>query len=678
MIIRSIKIKNFLSFRDYYKEFSDSVISIIGDNLSGKTALVEAIDYALTGSIRCSKEVDAIHHNEESMLVELVISDNDELYTIRRGRDINNKGLLEFNNFTKVKEAQAEIYKLIGMNNDEFKMTSFFNADNAALFMSLPSADKKKYLMKWLNNNHWDKLFECAKDDLKNLKDKNNKLLGKVSALKSSIREYNITEQEFNELNILLGVQKDKLEELNSKYLKTYDNANKLKYRIDKSEFKANSYKETIEEHKHELNRISTSTKKIKEYYEKIEKLSAIIGSKSRTKIEEKLENYNRIKLDLKIRIKEEEATFRVLNNNDYTGVCPVLNKPCGLITPDIKKIDKSMKKIKSLKSAYSKNDDAIILNSNLIDKFKEREILRDKLEELKKVKENIDSIKNKITNLNSRYDKELINVSEIQDKLSNLVISKKELKAKIDVLNSKIKVNENKVTVYKSILNNNKTIENKIDNIVEEIASLEAEIHHTAYLVNAFGKTGIPSFEIENSFSEIEDEINICMNELDDNITVEFSPDRQLSKKETKCICGFVYPKGYSKKHCKECGTVRKYARKDELSLKIVENDEIIEYSQLSGGGKMLTAFAVRIALMRLLHRRYNCKLNTLFFDEIDGKLDPDHIRRLTNFVKNVLINKFGYSQIFWISHNNMLKENAETTLKVIKQNGISGVVEL
>ncbi len=48
--ITKIKIKNFKKFTDFSVEFDDSINLLIGDNESGKSTILSAIDIVLSGS----------------------------------------------------------------------------------------------------------------------------------------------------------------------------------------------------------------------------------------------------------------------------------------------------------------------------------------------------------------------------------------------------------------------------------------------------------------------------------------------------------------------------------------------------------------------------------------------------------------------------------------------------
>jgi len=676
MKIFSLKIQNFLSFKNYYRVFeNDEIISIIGENLSGKSALIDAIIYAITGITRASKETDMIHHNEKVMKVTLVLIDDGVRHIIIRGRDYKNKGMLSLNNITKSKEAQNAIYELIGVNDKELKMTAFFNASNASMFMELSSSEKKKYLMNWLQNGHWERLKELASNDLANLKSESLKLQGQLVALSNSKRDKQINRQQYDELNqLIIKIEKD-IEILNNKKSKDIETLYKYNKKIHTEALKLNQVKSVLQDKKRHLKQNEENAITYNDICKKIKPLGLKLQHFRYKSKCLKIGEIRRREIVLKTRKAEHKEKIKAIKKN-RTGICPVLLIKCIKIRPNIQDAQK-------LEGAVLKIEKELESVQKILHEFEIHTEYKRKYDNLSDMR---DAIKkpNKNTSLKEEISNLTIAEKKISDRIRILKVKVSEMEKIQDfsdiIKNLKSKKDDaiKKVAVYRSIVLENRKIKNKIKLINTKIQKVAKEVFFTSYICNAFSNTGIPSMEIENSFSDIEDEINSNLNQLNPNLELVFSPDKELRKKESKCSCGFLYPKGYSKKICEECGVERKFARKDVMSLDIIENGEKVEFNQLSSGGKIIVSMSVRVALMRLLRRRYNCNFNSLFFDEIDGTLDEKHIRKVRLFVKNVLIKEFGYSQVFWISHNAMLKNNASITLEISKKNGVSIVNEL
>ena len=85
VVLERIRLENFLSHRDTVVELGPGVNVFIGDNGAGKTSILEAIYYALTGSGWRSRGVgDLVNRNAASARVELAFRMGDHGYVVRR------------------------------------------------------------------------------------------------------------------------------------------------------------------------------------------------------------------------------------------------------------------------------------------------------------------------------------------------------------------------------------------------------------------------------------------------------------------------------------------------------------------------------------------------------------------------------------------------------------------
>ena len=124
-----------------------------GSNGSGKSSLVEAFMWGLTGkTIRKSNEEALVNHrNKRKCSVELHLNDN---IVIRRQKK---PSFLELfvgdNNLTKesIARTQEEIEKLLGCNYKSLLCTSFFGQHNSFHFLDAPPEDKRNIINNFLN-----------------------------------------------------------------------------------------------------------------------------------------------------------------------------------------------------------------------------------------------------------------------------------------------------------------------------------------------------------------------------------------------------------------------------------------------------------------------------------------------------------------------------------------------
>ena len=180
MILKTLEMTNFGIFKGTHnlnfenKDIIGIMAEYVSDktrsNRSGKSLIMEAIRYNLTGLTRAKKEAQLIHHGEKMMEVKCTYTHKGREYTIRRGRDEKNNGVLELDWIEKSTASQEKIESLFGVYKSDFDLTNFFKQSDINGFMEKSPSEKTKFLMKWLDNEHWkekERLAKLDRDDLK-------------------------------------------------------------------------------------------------------------------------------------------------------------------------------------------------------------------------------------------------------------------------------------------------------------------------------------------------------------------------------------------------------------------------------------------------------------------------------------------------------------------------------
>jgi AAA domain/Calcineurin-like phosphoesterase len=156
-VLHSVEIHNFLSIEDFqidFKEFPDNLI-VTGKNGSGKSSLVEAIFWCLTGCNTKGIPVNNVRnwYGPHGTWVNVLLEVEDIMYKIGRGRaDGPNLQIFMFTDkwtpYTGSKTActQDVIYELLGISEWEIKLLSYFPASNPNLFGSIGKSDRYSLL----------------------------------------------------------------------------------------------------------------------------------------------------------------------------------------------------------------------------------------------------------------------------------------------------------------------------------------------------------------------------------------------------------------------------------------------------------------------------------------------------------------------------------------------------
>jgi DNA repair exonuclease SbcCD ATPase subunit len=172
--LNSLEIENFMAYPTLKLDFQDKdIIGVLAQyakdktrsNRSGKTVILEAIRYLITGKHRATTDRQLIHNGKEHMIVKGVFTDGQKDYVIRRGCDAKGKGLLEVDWVTNSKSAQNEINSLFGVTPDDIDLTNFFKQADIMGFMGMTPAKKTEFLMKYIENQHWSQKEALANAD---------------------------------------------------------------------------------------------------------------------------------------------------------------------------------------------------------------------------------------------------------------------------------------------------------------------------------------------------------------------------------------------------------------------------------------------------------------------------------------------------------------------------------
>ncbi len=106
-----------------------------------------------------------------------------------------------------------------------------------------------------------------------------------------------------------------------------------------------------------------------------------------------------------------------------------------------------------------------------------------------------------------------------------------------------------------------------------------------------------------------------------------------------------------------------------DKVMVYVTTADGQVDYSTLSGSEKFRVALALRIALSRCIARRTGTPIETLVLDEGWGALDDEHKRA----VQEVLVRLADDFNVYTVSHIEDVKDAFPTVIDVSKDDGTS-----
>ncbi|MFC1943509.1 AAA family ATPase [Chloroflexota bacterium] len=183
MIPIKLSVRNFMCYRENVPALHFAGVhtaSISGDNGNGKSALIDAITWALWGKTRAKSDDDLIHLGQTEMEVEFDFAVGQQAYRVIRKhakpkrQRASGRTILEFqiateNSFkpitgNSIQQTQQEIIKVLHMDYDTFINSAFLRQGHADEFTRKPPGKRKEVLATILELSRYDELEEQAKE----------------------------------------------------------------------------------------------------------------------------------------------------------------------------------------------------------------------------------------------------------------------------------------------------------------------------------------------------------------------------------------------------------------------------------------------------------------------------------------------------------------------------------
>ncbi len=183
MIPIKLAVRNFMPYRDnvpplYFTGIHTATIS--GDNGNGKSALIDAMTWALWGRTRAKSDDDLIHSGQTEMEVDFDFAVGQQTYRIirkhtkPRRRRASGQTILEFQLATEngfrpitgnsVRETEQKIKDTLHMDYDTFINSAFLRQGHADEFTVANPSKRKQVLADILGLSLYDELEEQAKE----------------------------------------------------------------------------------------------------------------------------------------------------------------------------------------------------------------------------------------------------------------------------------------------------------------------------------------------------------------------------------------------------------------------------------------------------------------------------------------------------------------------------------
>ncbi len=239
MIPIKLALRNFMCYRDNVPPLSFDGIHtacICGDNGNGKSALIDAITWALWGRTRARSDDDLIHTGQMEMEVEFDFAVGQQPYRIIRKHSkpkrwgSSGRTILEFQIATgdgfrpitgnSVTQTQQKIIDVLHMDYDTFKNSAYLRQGRADEFTLKKATERKQVLADILGLSFYDELEEQAKELAKEREAEKAQLESAVNDMSDELAQKPVyqaeLEQTQSELSRIAEVVKEQESRLDS------------------------------------------------------------------------------------------------------------------------------------------------------------------------------------------------------------------------------------------------------------------------------------------------------------------------------------------------------------------------------------------------------------------------------------------------------------------------------
>ena len=637
--------KNIVNFKNY-----NGMVSIMGENGSGKSSLIDVILFILFDKFSKGKSKDALNiktNNGEGIL-ELEV--NGAEYKIVRkleNRIKSSKVYIEKNgeNISEDNKTKTDnlIKEIVG-SYEEFITTNIL-LQNELEISSMNDADKLKLLLELLNINKYEEIK-------KSMEKKKNSLKRSINALIKETDKYSLIVKNKKNINDDIIKNEKELEELDNKLKDIM--IKKCKYECSIENLNINNY--DMEKIEKEIKKLKKKIKNIKNNETSIDELEDVVEELKKDVYELNLKKsgVKNIKIDkekTELLLQNTKNLIEKTKNSIFDSNIDIINdeniikkydelkiKTEKSIKKNKKNIDKIIKIEKDLNKELllSKNKGIIEPYQHKIDKL----CFNDKCNNCKNNREEINEIE--IYNLNSIRDEneifEDINILMLEEEKNKLYDLEKKLKYIEKDCNDEI--NENKIKIKQNENNKNEFENNKNSKLI----NLQKEVDEYLLLLE------------NNKLLEIDNDIDIKIEKKQEKINKK--------QKELKSLKEVIQNEKEIEEKLKELKKVKKNFEKyeeikielnhmintekyNEKELKIKKDIEIIlnkKYGEILGVEEI---YNEKIKELNDNKEQYNKIIKVVDLYEKNnfiGFIMDNYVKRLETLINNTLMSIVDY----------------------------------
>ncbi len=697
MLPARLVMENFFSHKNTEVDFTDFNSALLignseGDyrksNGAGKSAIFEAIVWALFNKSRVAMMDDVIKWGELSCKVALEFLHDGKTYKVTRTRFAANstttielKTIDSFGDWKDISgstsgETNQRIEDIIKLDYRTFINSTYFRQNDISEFAESEASKKKEILKSIIDLSRWDGYEKASKAKAK-------ELASEVKILQALMQEYDSVSQSIAQVKAdsestakeleILEAKKISLDESLSTSRSTYDS---IKQSLDTAAYdrltaEISSLKELGKSNtaklksKTESKKLSTADleearSQLTKIAEKITGDLEVVDSNSLPELNARL-TYHKSKF---ISLKKDIEKITEQKDKFKLGICPTCHQD---IAGDAHKhlvgsSDEELEKLK--KELQDEKIEADSLNSQIdsLNKKIEKNRLQEKLLHSKEMAQyklevaegkynsdlaEVDNLTGDILKIKEKIEEKTKLLDSIKNddfqslrkKIVDLENDLKNINQKIsekDKLAGRLQERESVLDAKMISLKENKE---KLDQKLQKISVFEK-------LTKLLSKTGIQTLLLESVIQDLEKTSNNILNHICNEPAAIVLETQRAGSDGVSVV--------------------------ETLDLKVRKDGGICNFKSLSGGEQFRISLSLRIAMSEMSSKYGGSSLEFLLLDEVNSPLDRYGVETLFLNVIKSLEDRY---KILIITHDESLKEKFDNIINVTKINGESEV---
>jgi exonuclease SbcC len=677
----------------YFEGFH--VACVCGDNGHGKSALLDAITWALWGEARAKSDDDLIHLGQSEMDVEFEFSVGQNRYRVLRKRTKGGlkragQSLLELQIATSdgfatltgntIRETERKIVDILRMDYQTFINSALLLQGRASEFSMKKPGERKEVLANILGLSLYDKLEKLAKDYTKEREILHQRLSSDIARIEQELSQKPNYEVELQGTQAAISMLGTEVEKQESALTALRQSRESLKFkdeqyreigkRIEQAERQLQHLNTVAEGHRSKIERYDKILSRYQEEFTSIKMQSDDLARQEQDlgkRREDEKEISNQINLlrsnnaQLKKEMDELKEKIDLLGKGD--AECPLCGTELGVegrkrimanyeaqgrekgdaFRANHSKIQQKEEEWKSLRQDISKLEATITSERTRLER-QAGALERERTEaerSLPQEKEGLERAQKTVEDLRKALQEDIERKKTLLSEIEALPRLERELgeteKAHRELRERERKYRDRLVEVQAG-LRRFAQLETERETSIKELRSIAEEKSIYDELATAFGKRGTQALIIEKALPEIEEEANRLLGRMTDNrMHLKIESQRDTKKGDTI----------------------------ETLDIKIADELGTRNYEMFSGGEAFRINFALRIALSRLLARRSGAPLPTLIIDEGFGTQDTAGREKLVEAINSI---QDDFEKILVITHIEELKDAFPVRIDVIK----------